>query len=114
MEFGSASSWRALICFVVWIDGEPCFGSGGEAGVGRVVPLHGCAGIVAAGLAQVAEVFVFSDLVREDLRLVGVLHFDVVEVFDFVEGIVGHAELVALVDIGRSLEREEHGGESFC
>ena len=47
------------------------------------------------------------------LCLEAVLHLNVVELADFGPGIVGHAEFVALVDVGGAAQGEDHGLEEL-
>ena len=98
---------------VVGVFGEPGLGCGGEAAIRGGVPLHWRARVVAAGVAEVGDEDVLRDLAGEDVGLVGVLDLDVVEVGDGFEGVVGHAEFVALVEEGRAAQGEDHGREEL-
>ena len=77
---------------------QPCLGGGGEAAVGGVVPLHGRAGMITAGLQQVGDVFPDTGLPGQHLRFPGVFDLNVIEVFNFRERIVGHSEFTTLID----------------
>ena len=97
---------------VVGIHGEPGF-TGRKAGVRRVVPLHGRAGIIAALVRDLGEdlLGIPAHLFRE--FIVGVDGFEVIEVLYSAERIVDHSEFFALINIRRSLHHVEAGGDAL-
>src|SRR5258708_28256593 len=91
---------------VVGIDGKPGFcGGGSEGGGGDIGPLDWGASVIAAGSAELGEVLISGEgMTGLVLVLPGVFRFDVVVIGDGLERVVGHAELVALEEVGRAFE----------
>ena len=110
-ERGSACAAACIDRRVVGVHRQPRL-PGREAGVCRVVPLHRRAGVVAAldrkrpqhGLGVDAE---------HQCGGVVVDRLDVAVVADLVEAGVRHAELLALVDVGRAAVQVQHGREGL-
>lgn len=101
---------------VVRIDGNPRR-TAGKAGVPARIPLHRRACIVASDCVEASEHCLGRDLLLlVDVLVPGVDFLEVPAVGERVEGRVRHAELFALVDVGRALlhvqaSREHLGGE---
>ena len=94
---------------IVGIDLQPGRG-GAEAGVGRGVPLHRGARVVAAVGPDALHHRVVRHA-RGGAFAVQVQRLDVLVVVDRVEAHVGHADLLALINVGRTLQEVQHGGE---
>ena len=87
-------------------------GAGGEACVLASGPLHGGAGVIAAGGADVAKHVLRGDAARLfNVLAPGVVNLQVVVVLHIVEEDVGHAQLFTLVDVGGALHQVQHGAE---
>lgn len=96
---------------VVWIDGDP-WRAGREACVFARVPLHRRAGVVPCHVVEAGEHgFGAYALLVDDELLPGVLFFDVAAVVEPLEVRIRHAELFALIDVGRAFHHVEAGCE---
>src|ERR1700730_18801243 len=63
---------------IVRIDGEPRFGAAGKSRIWRIIPLHGCSGMIAARLPKVIQVLFSADMVGQYLCVPGVFEFDII------------------------------------
>ena len=95
---------------VVRIDRDPR-GAGGKAGLRTVIPLDGGTGIVPADRLDAGPEHLVGDVAALTPFLVGVDALDVSKVCRAGEGIVGHPQLLALVDVGGPLHHVETGGQ---
>ena len=96
---------------VVRVDGNPRR-AGRKACVLAGVPLHRRAGVVSCHVVKAGEhgFWAHALLVNDEL-LPGVLFFDVAAVVDALPVRIRHAELFALVDVGRAFHHVEAGCE---
>ena len=98
---------------VVGVDHDPG-GAGGEAGICRIVPLHGGAGVVAADSTDALHHFFGGeDLLFRHILPISVDLLYIPAVLKGREGSVGHSQLFALVDVGRPLLHVQAGGKHF-
>ena len=107
-RIGTRQLFGGIHRHIVRIDRQPGR-SRGEAGIFRRVPLHGRAGIVTAAPAHHADALFLGHKAFGKIGTVVSEGFDVVDLIDACPGIVGHAQLFALKDIGRALHHMQAG-----
>ena len=91
----------------VRVDGQPR-GADSEAGLRRGVPLHGGARVVAAHGLHAGEHGAGVQIELLHGLAVVVERLEVAVVVDGVEAHVGHADLLALIDVGRAAVQVQH------
>ena len=85
----------------------------GKSGLRALVPLHGSPGVVTALEKHAGPEDLMGKRAFLAPFLISIDAFDITEILRTLKRIVGHAKLLALINIGRALKHMQAGGKHF-